>query len=341
MMISDSTNRLRLFYTALSYTAALIVSFGLCSILLLAVKANPIEIYGKLIFGTFQNSYWISELILKVTPLLLCSLAVTFALKARFWNIGVEGQFCLGAWAAGGIAMMFGGFPKYLVIPLMILTGAVWGGLWALIPGILKVKLKVNEIITTLLMNYIAILWLNHFIYGRWKGRDGFPYTDMYGENSFLPTLFGQRAHVGIFFGVAIALIMYFTFNRTRFGYKTIVSGENPEAARYGGVNVGMVTLIAAIISGGIAGLAGMTDVAGIHHRLNPNILLGYGYTGIIIAWLSKNNPLWILVVSVLFGILAVGGDIIQVYQVPNAIVRILQGTIFLSMLAAERIVSR
>ncbi len=323
------------------YIAPLVLSFGLCSILLLAVGANPANVYLKLLFGTFRSRYWISELILKVTPLLLCSLAVTLALKVKFWNIGVEGQFCMGAWAAGGVALTFSGLPRYVLLPLMMSVGFVSGSLWGIIPALLKVKLKVNEIITTLLMNYIAALWLNHFVYGRWKGRDGFPYTEKFSGSAYLPVLFGQRAHIGIFFGIAISIALYLVFGRTRFGYKARVVGENVKAARYGGISVGFVTLVVMLLSGGIAGLAGMSDVAGIHHRLHPNILLGYGYTGIIIAWLSRSDPLRVLVVSILFGILTVGGDIVQVYQVPNAIVRILQGTIFLAVIAADSIVQR
>jgi len=306
--------------------------------LLLAVGVNPLPIYARLLFGAFENRYWVSELILKITPLLLCSLAVTLALRVKFWNIGVEGQFCMGAWTAGGLAIAFGWLPKYLLLPLMALGGIVGGSLWGAIPAVLKVKLKVNEIITTLLMNYIAEQWLYHFIYGKWKGSDGFPYTNNFSEAAYLPALFGQRAHVGIFFGVIISVVLYFVFKKTRFGYRIKVVGENIKAARYGGINVGLVTLTVMLLSGGVAGLAGMSDVAGIHHRLNPNILTGYGYTGIIIAWLSKSNPLQVLIASFLFGILIVGGDIVQVYQVPNAIVRILQGTIFLSVLAAESI---
>ena len=320
------------------YITPLLFSFILCSILLLAIGANPITVYAKLLFGPFKSGYWISELILKITPLLLCSLAVTLALKVKFWNIGVEGQFCIGAWAAGGIALIYGGLPEYILLPLMILSGFASGSLWGAIPAVLKVKLKVNEIITTLLMNYVAALWLNHFVYGRWKGRDGFPYTETFSGSASLPNLLGQRAHIGIFFGIAISISLYFIFGRTRFGYKARVVGENAKAAEYGGINVGVVVLAVMLLSGGIAGLAGMSDVSGIHHRLHPNILLGYGYTGIIIAWLSRSDLLRVLAVSALFGILAVGGDIIQVYQVPNAIVRILQGSIFLSVLAADGI---
>jgi ABC-type uncharacterized transport system permease subunit len=320
---------------------AILFSFGLCSILLLAVGAKPVSVCSNLLFGTFKSRYWVSELILKITPLLLCSLAVTLALRVKFWNIGVEGQFCIGAWAAGGVALTLGGLPKYILLPLMLLAGFASGSFWAAIPAVLKVKLKVNEIITTLLMNYIAVLWLNHFVYGRWKGQDGFPYTETFSGSASLPNLFGQRAHIGIFFGLVISVSLYLIFERTRFGYKAKVVGENAKAARYGGINVGFVTLAVVLLSGGIAGLAGMSDVSGIHHRLHPNILLGYGYTGIIIAWLSRNEPFKLLIVSILFGVLAVGGDIIQVHQVPNAIVKILQGSIFLSILAADGIVRR
>ncbi|MBM3212766.1 ABC transporter permease [Candidatus Poribacteria bacterium] len=325
-----------LFNFAFLYFAPILFSFGLCSILFLIVGASPIFVYIKLLFGAFESPYWFSELILKITPLLLCSLAVMTALKVNFWNIGVEGQFCIGAWAAGGTAMALGWMPGYFLLPILALSGFICGILWISLPVIMKLRLKVNEIITTLLMNYIGILWLNHFIYGKWKGSDGFPYTKTFSNNASLPGIFGQRAHIGIFFGLVLVAGLYFMFGKTRFGYKSRVVGENAKAGLYGGINIIGVVLINALISGGLAGFAGMVDITGIHHRLHPNIILGYGYTALIITWLAKNNPIHILVVSVLFGILAVGGDMIQVYQVPNAIVKILQGVIFLSILTAE-----
>lgn len=324
--------------TILLYIVPILFSFFICSILLLAIHANPLSVYYKLIFGTFKNLYWISELILKATPLIMCSLAVSMALKVGFWNIGVEGQFCIGAWSAGGVALYYGNLPSYLLLPMMTIIGVVCGCLWIAIPSVLKISLKVNEIITTLLMNYIAILWLNYFVYGSWKGQSGFPYTEIFGDTASLPNLLGQRAHIGIFFALIVSFVIFFILKKTKFGYKIRVVGENIKAAKYGGINANLVILIVALISGGIAGLAGMTDIAGIHHRLHPNILLGYGYTGIIIAWLSKNDPLKIIFISLFFAILAVGGDIIQVDQVPNAIVKILQSLIFFSMLVADSI---
>jgi len=318
----------------------ILFSFGICSIPLAIIGLNPIVVYSRLVFGAFRDRYWISELILKITPLLMCSLAVGLSLRVSFWNIGVEGQFLIGAWASGGIALTFGYFSKYVLIPLMMVAGFISGALWISVPAILKTKLKVNEIITTLLMNYIASLWLNHFVYGKWKGADGFPYTEKFSESAYLPGLIGQRMHIGIFFGICIVAVFYLIFKKTRFGYEARVVGESVKAAKYGGINTNMVILIIALASAGIAGFAGMIDVSGIHHRLHPNILLGYGYTGIIIAWLSKNDPIIILLVSALFGILAVGGDIIQVLQVPNSIVRILQAIIFLSFLVADKLFS-
>lgn len=323
------------------YIIPILFSFLICSILLIAIKANPITVYSKLIFGTFKSTYWISELILKVTPLLICSLAVSLAMRVGFWNIGVEGQFCMGAWASGGIALYYGYLPGYVLLPLMIFGGIVCASIWIAFPAILKITLKVNEIITTLLMNYIAVLWMNYFVYGKWKGQSGFPYTETFSDSAFLPSLFGQRAHIGIFFALIIAVAIYFILRNTRFGYKVRVIGENIKAARYGGMNTGAIIMIVTLISGGIAGLAGVSDVSGIHHRLHPNILLGYGYTGIIIAWLSRNQPFRIVIVSILFGILAVGGDMIQVDQVPNSIVKILQSLIFFSMLASDSLARR
>ena len=204
--------------------AAVLFSFILGSILILSIGANPITTYGKLLFGAFGSNYNISEIVVKTTPLLLCGLAVMSALKVKFWNIGVEGQFCMGAWATGGVALFLGHLPASILLPLLIFVGFIAGTFWGLIPTILKVGLKVNEIITTLLMNYIAGLWLNYYVYGSWKGRDGFPYTEIFSKSASLPNLFGQRAHIGIFFGIIIALVFHFLFEYTKFGYKIRIS---------------------------------------------------------------------------------------------------------------------
>lgn len=324
----------------LAPVVAILFSFALSSILIVSIGANPMVTYSKLLFGAFRSRYWLSELILKITPLLLCSLAVMAGLKVKFWNIGVEGQFCMGAWAAGGIALYWGRLPAYVLLPLLMGAGFAAGSLWGLIPALLKIGLKVNEIITTLLMNYIAALWLDYFVYGSWRPADGFPYTKVFHESASLPTLFHQRAHIGIFFGITIAIAFYFLFEKTIFGYKVKVIGENLKAAQYAGINVKYIIFVVMLFGGGLAGLAGMSEVSGVHHRLYPssNILLGYGYTGIIIAWLGKNHSLGVFVFSVFLGILAVGGDIIQVYQVPRAIVQILQGLIFFSVLASDTV---
>lgn len=316
---------------------AVLFSFVLCSFLLLSIGANPVITYGRLLFGPFRSAYSLSEVVVKITPLLLCGLAVMTGLKIKFWNIGVEGQFCMGAWAAGGWALLVSDrLPGYIMLPLLVLVGCAAGSLWGLMPTALKIGCKVNEIITTLLMNYIAVLWLNYFVYGPWKDEKGFPYTNIFNESAFLPNFFNQRAHIGILFGIIIAVAFYLIFEKTKFGYKMKIIGENIKAAEYVGINIKYVIFIVMALSGGIGGLAGMSEVCGVHHRLHPNILLGYGYTGIIIAWLAKNNPLWVICVSVLFGILAVGGDIIQIHQIPSALVKILQGTIFFSVLASD-----
>lgn len=331
----------RLLRTTAQYALPLLFSFSLCSVLIVAVGANPIFIYRKLLLGPFENLYWISELVLKVTPLVMCSLAVAVALEVKFWNIGVEGQFCMGAWAAGGLAISLGALPDYWLLPLMALGSGIAGSLWGAIPTLLKVRLRVNEIITTLLMNYVAALWLNHFVYGAWKGKDGFPYTEVFTDAAAIPTMLGAGMHVGIFLALALVPMLHFMFRKTRFGYKAKVIGHNPAAARYAGIRVAKIVMLVMLVSGGIAGLAGMCHVAGVEHRLHPNLLQDYGYTGIIIAWLAKGRPPNVLITSVLFGILIVGGDIIQVYQIPNAIVRILQGTIFLSIIVSEALLNR
>ncbi|MCX5971532.1 MAG: ABC transporter permease [Coprothermobacterota bacterium] len=317
---------------------AIILALLMGAIIIALTGSNPWEAYREMFVGAFGSGYALSETLVKTIPLILCSLGVGIAFRATLWNIGAEGQLYMGAFAAGGIALAFPQGQGWWLIPLMVLASLVGGALWGLIPGLLKAKLNVNEIITSLLLNYVAILWFQYWIYGPWKDPlgYGFPYTAPFGEGAWLPTLAGTRIHLGLAFAVLAAVFLFFLLKSTRVGYEIRIIGENPQAARYAGMNIPGAILLVFAISGGLAGLAGMGEISGVIHRLQPAISPGFGYTAIIIAWLSRFNPWLTIAVSFLFGGLLVGGYSLRAFGLSDSLVLILQGLILFLLLGGD-----
>lgn len=310
--------------------------FGWIFLWLYGIDAG--ETYMRMWNGAFGNSYALSETLVKAIPLMLAGLAVSLAFRMKLWNIGAEGQLYMGAFAASGIALFMGNLSPWLLLPLMLAAGFMAGGLWALIPGGLRAYWNVNETITTLMLNYVAIFWVDSLIFGPWKDPNsmGFPLTPRFSANAYLPSLGNTRVHMGLLIAIIIAVIFYLLLQYTRWGYEVKVVGESPEAARYAGINVKRNILLVMLISGGIAGISGMIEVAGITHRLQQGISPGYGYTAIIVAWLGRLNPYAIILVAFLFGALLVGGFGLQIYGISFSIVQMLQGAVLFFLLAGE-----
>jgi len=297
------------------------------------------ETYRRMIQGAFGSPYAISETIVKAIPLALTGLAVSVAFRMKLWNIGAEGQLYMGAFAAGGVVLLLGGdLPSWLLLSIMLVAGFAAGAVWALIPGTLRALWNVNETITTLLLNYVAISWVSYLVFGPWKDPNamGFPLAPRFPQAAYLPVIPGSRVHIGILVAVAVAVLLYIVMKYTRWGYEVRVTGESPEAARYAGMNVVRNILLVMLVSGGIAGMTGMIEVSGITHRLQQDISASYGYTGIIIAWLARLNPFTVLLVAFLFGALLVGGFGVQTYGIPYAIVLMLQGAVLFFLLAGD-----
>jgi len=320
----------------LSFTAALL--FG--AVILALAGANPWETYRAMAVGAFGGKYAISETLVKAIPLMLAGLGVSLAFRMLFWNIGAEGQLVMGGFAAAGVALFapqyLPGLPDWALLPLMFVAAFVMGGLWGLIPALLKAYLKVNEIIVTLMMNYIAILWIEYLFYGPWKDPKGygFPGSAPFPVAARLPRWPGTRVHLGLVFALVAAAILWLILSRTKWGYEIRIIGENPRAARYAGINVIRNILLVMFISGGLAGLAGFGEVAGISYRLQKGLAVGYGFTAIIVAWLSRLHPWGLLLVGVLLAGLLVGGDQIQITMgLPAAMAQILQGAILFFVL--------
>ena len=309
-------------------------------LILLAAGANPLQTYKAMAIGAFGGKYNISETLVKAIPLMLCGLGVSVAFRMLFWNIGAEGQLAVGGIAASGVALFWADrIPPPLVLPAMMLAGFAGGALWGLVPALLKAYIGVNEVIISLMMNYIAILWVEHLFYGPWKDPHGygFPGTAQFPKVAHLPRLPGTRVHLALAFAVLAALFIWVVLRHTKWGYEIRVIGENPRAAAYAGISIVRSIILVMVLSGGLAGLAGMGEVAGISHRLQKGLSVGHGYTAIIVAWLGKLNPWAVLAVAILLAGLLVGGDQIQItMQLPAAVALVLQGAILFFVLGGE-----
>jgi simple sugar transport system permease protein len=319
---------------------AILLALLFVACLLMWVNVNPARVYLEMFKGSFGSFYDFSEVLVRATPLILCGLSVGLAGKMLLWNIGAEGQLVMGGIAGAGVAL-FGTpyLPSALHIPTMILAGFLGGALWGSIPGFLRARLGVNEIITSLMLNYVAILWLEHLYFGPWRdpaGR-GFPGTAMFPEPAWLPRFGETRVHLGLPIGLAAAVLIWFVLAWTRWGYEIRIAGANLHAARYARIGIARKILSVMVLSGGLAGLAGICETAGIHYRLQQGLDVGNGYVGIIVAWLGGLRPGAIVLISVLLGSLMVGGDQVQItMHVPSSISLVLQGTILFCVMGGQ-----
>lgn len=292
---------------------------------------------GMLCFGP------ISDTLVKASPILLTTLACILAFRMKLWNIGADGQMFMGAWAATGVAVFM--LPKTtdrsIMLGVMAAAGLIAGMIYGAIPGMLKAWLNINEIIVTLMLNYVAYKWLEYFIVvgpwslgdfestGRFAASATWPRLTEYAKS--VPILAGLTAHPGILMGAAVAILLAWVLYRSRWGYEIRVIGDNPRAARYAGINLARNILLVMALSGALAGLAGMNEVAALR-ELTGRFQRGYGFTGVIVAWLARLNPLAAIFVSILFGGLLVGTQLIQ----PQGIASMLQGVILFVVVGTE-----
>ncbi|MBW1973050.1 MAG: ABC transporter permease [Deltaproteobacteria bacterium] len=304
------------------------------------VGVDPLKAYKIMLSGAFGNFYNFSEVIVRGIPLILSGLSVGLAAKMMLWNIGCEGQIVMGGVGATAIALFASPYlPNYLVIPAMIFSGFIAGALWIFIPAIFKAKWNVSEIISTLMLNYIAIIWMEHLYFGPWRDPEGrgFPGSAIFPDAAWFPRYLGTRIHLGIFIVFIVTILIYILLNFTKLGYEIKVIGESELAARYANIKVTRNIFIVLMISGGIAGLAGVGEVAGVYHRLQQGLSSGYGYAGIIVAWLGRLNPWGILSVGIIFAGFMVGGDALQLnLQLPSSLSLVLEGALLFLVLAGE-----
>jgi len=331
-------------FPAVVSLSAIIVALTLGGVIIAMVGGNPFRSYAHIAQASFGSLGVFSDTIVKATPLILVGLACSLAFRMRLWNIGAEGQLYLGAFGASVVVLaplLPADSPSWLFIPAMLIMGVLAGALWGFIPGFLKARYNVNEIITTLMMNYIAVAWNNYFIFAVWT-EGGFQMSPVFPRAAWLPRLTdlagqypflgGLTTHMGLLFGLIAAVVVWFILYRSQWGYEIRLIGDNPTAARYAGINIARNTILVMMLSGALAGLAGMSEISGVVHRLQERISPGYGFTGIIIAWLAKLNPFAVILVSILFGALLLAGREIQ----PSGIPKMIQGIILVCLIGSD-----
>ena len=306
---------------------------------------DPVKAYTAIFAGSFGGAYGLSQMLAASIPLATIALGTAVAFRVRIWNIGGEGQFYMGAFAATGVELAgaAGHWPAWLMMPAMLAAGFAMGALWAAFPGWLRAYFGVNEIITTLMLNYVGTLWVSYLVYGPWKDPRGhnFPFSPRFPDSATWPRIWEGQLHAGLFVPIAAAIVFLFVLSRTQWGYELRVIGENPNAARYAGMNTRRSIMTAMLVSGGMAGIAGMVQVSGVVHVLSGSISTNYGYTAIIVAWLGQLQPMAILVVSMLFGALVNGGFAVAQVGIPQALGFLLQGIILFFVLGVGDLLSR
>jgi general nucleoside transport system permease protein len=301
---------------------------------------QPAQAFYVFFIKPIDTSYGFSELLLKATPLILCGLGLAIAYRANVWNIGAEGQLVMGAIFGSGVALTVGEGSGSWVLPVMLFAGVLGGILWAAIPAFLRTRFNTNEILTTLMLVYVAQLILSYLVHGPWRDPAGynFPQSRMFEPSELLPLLIeGTRVSWAFVLALVLAGASWFFSAKTFAGFRTLVAGLAPAAARYAGFSEKRNIWLALLISGATAGLAGVCEVAGPIGQLQPTVSPGYGFAGIIVAWVGRLHPLGIVLAALLMSLLYLGGEAAQMQlSLPSAVTGLFQGLLLFYVLAAD-----
>jgi simple sugar transport system permease protein len=309
--------------------------------------ANPIDAYHAYFIAPLTREFTLLEVLNKATPLLFTGTAVAIAFRAGYWNIGVEGQLLMGAVAAAGVGQLVEGWPPVVVLPLMVAAGALAGAAWALVPALLRVRMGIDEVVTTLLLNPVALLVVQALLHGPWKDPEtGFPESPrIAGAAQFpalsdlIPFITKSRLHLGFVIALVLIGIAWWVLSRTGTGLRVRAVGLSPHGARFAGIKVERTLLLVALLSGAVAGVAGVSEVAGIQFRLTEGVSPGFGYTGIVVAMLGGLAMPGVLVAGLLLGDLSVGASsAVRSLQIPSQLGAVVQGTLLLVTIAAVAI---
>lgn len=317
--------------------AAIFLGLVLLGLVLAAMGHNPLKVYGELVLGAVGSPYRIIETINVMIPLTITALGVLIAFKMKFWNIGAEGQIAIGAVAGSYLALFHSGLPKPVLLVGMVVFAMVAGGLWALIPAYFKVRYNSNETLFTLMMNYLAIQLIVFLQFSAWKDPKSFGFAKIaqFSDSAIFPKLLG--VHVGWVVMAFLVFAIYMLINHTKLGYEICVVGTSKNTAKYAGMDVKATILKTLFLSGAIAGLVGIFQASAINGTLSVQVSGGYGFTAIIIAWLSGMSTLVVPVTAFFFAILTQGANYIQtVFQIPQAVAEVMQAVILIFALGSE-----
>ena len=289
----------------------------------------------------------IADLFVKACPLMIIGAGLVLCFRANIWNIGAEGQLIMGAVFAGGIALSFSESESIWLLPGMAIFSFIGGGLWAFLPAILKIRLRTNEILVSLMLTYVASLFLDWLVRGPWRSPNsfGFPLTNYYPDVGLISKInfpgigtIGQL-HWGVFVAILLCLLYWFMLQKTVFGFQVKLVGDSQKAFRYSGFNESKTTIMIFIISGGLAGLAGMIEVSANIGQLQPNISFGYGFTAIIVAFLARLNPAAVILAGLLIALIEMGGDSAQIaLAIPKVVTGVFKGILLFLLLAGETV---
>jgi len=338
------SKKVRIIYTIYPIISV-IMALAILSLVIYLIGVDPAKALYYLYFGMLGNYNYVSETLIRATPILLVSLGLAIAFSAKVWNIGAEGQLYMGGLIAAMVALNSSNLPSAIAIPLIWLAAGIAGALWAFIPAILKAKYEINEIFTTIMMNYIAIYFTSYMLHGPLRDpMSHFPETPTIPENTWLPRIIpGYRFHAGALFSLVVLVpLVYILLSRSTLGFKLRLIGSSRETARYCGIDVEKGIVYAMLLSGFFAGLAGANEVTGVVFKMRPEISPGYGFTGIAVALLGRLNAIGVALASIFMGGLINGSYTMhRMAKVPVGVAYFVQGLLIILVVVGEYILRR
>ncbi len=323
---------------------ALLASAALFGVFLLVNGVDPLEAYELMFIGSFESWFSLQNTLLRSAPLILTALCTALPARLGLVIIGNEGALVVGGVAAAAVAPLAAAFPSAVMLLIMAAAAMVMGGLWIAAAGALRQYRGVNETISSLLLFYIAVALMNHLVEGPLRDPASLnkPSTPHIGDGNMIGVIPGTDVHWGLAFGIIFAIVAWVLMQRTTFGFAGSMIGGNVRAARIAGLNVSRIVVVTCFMAGAAAGLAGMVEVAAVHGNANASLATGYGFTGILVAFLARHNPLAIIPVAILLGGIGASGGLLQRrLDLPDASVLVLQGIIFVTILASETLYGR
>ena len=334
----ENSNVMILLSPLLALTLTAITAYFIFVSILVDIQVS--SVFYTLFLEPLNDSYYLSEILVKAAPLMIIALGLSIGFKAGVWNIGAEGQYVIGGIAGSAVGLYFYDVEGFWIIPLMAIAGILGGMFYASIAAFLKTRYQVNEILVTLMLTYVAVLFLSAMLQGPLRNPSGFnfPESRIFHDSALLPIIWeGTRVHVGFIVAIILSIFAWFGIKRHMLGMQIKITGSAPRAAKFAGFDDNKTVWYALLISGGLAGLAGVFEAAGPAGQLTPGLPQFYGFTAIIVAFLARLHPIGIIFSALLIALTYVGGENVQIdYDLPKSITQIFQGMLLFYFLACD-----